>query len=220
MPGATLARVWDETHRTCLDALAEAHGIALSAEVRASLAGFAALTEQWSRRTDLTSATSPQALAEVTFLDAFAMIAAARLPEGAHMVDVGAGAGAPTIPYCLMEPCARAVLIEPRRKRVAFLRVALGTLGLQGRVSVEEAKLDPNQATGDYDVALSRATFPPETWLPLGFALAPTVVVFGGAEPLPADVEGASVAAHHNYSVPSTGARRSLCVYERRSSRV
>ncbi|MEZ4288237.1 MAG: RsmG family class I SAM-dependent methyltransferase [Polyangiales bacterium] len=86
------------------------------------------------------------------------------------VVDIGAGVGAPTLPWLLDLPATHARLVEPRRKRVAFLRQAIGVLNLSDRVDILEARLEEKapKRVGEFEVALSRAPFAPQKWLELG----------------------------------------------------
>ena len=46
------------------------------------------------------------------------------------MVDLGSGAGLPGLPLAIAEPARRFVLVEPRKRRAAFLEWAIAELGL------------------------------------------------------------------------------------------
>ena len=122
-------------------ALAERLEIPLQDDAAERLGAFLKLAALWGKRIDLTSARDNGALAEILFVDALHMVSVALVPENARVLDVGAGVGAPTLPMLLLRPDLRALLVEPRRKRVAFLRTAVGSLGLAQRVQVVEAKL-------------------------------------------------------------------------------
>lgn len=180
-------------------------------EAAAALGRWLDLLASWSARTDLTGARTPEAMVEVMVGDA--LVLAELLPPDASVLDVGAGAGGPTLPLALLRPDLRATLLEPRARRVAFLRTSVGALELVARVRVVDGKLDerrpaaPPGALGPPDVALSRATFAPEVWLPLGLAVAPRVVVLSTG-PLPAPDAGARLEAERSYRVPSSGAAR------------
>jgi 16S rRNA (guanine527-N7)-methyltransferase len=203
----------DRDVRAHLTALAAAVGATVDAPSQAALGAFADAVGAWGARTDLTSARGPEALAEVLFLDALVLADPSLVPEGVRVVDVGAGAGAPALPLALLRPDLDVTLVEPRRRRVAFLRTAIGQLGLQARARVVEARVDPARpalAGVPYDLAVSRATFAPERWLPLGAALAARVAVLT-AGPL-GPMEGFEPTAHRAYRVPSTGAPRSITV--------
>ena len=58
------------------------------------------------------------------------------LPEGACFADVGAGGGLPSIPCLIAREDLRAVLIESKEKKTAFLNEAVGELKLNGRAQV------------------------------------------------------------------------------------
>lgn len=179
---------------------------------------FFELTKVWGSRTDLTSAHTDRELAEILFLDAAFVIRADWCAADASLVDVGAGVGAPTIPILLSDPTLRATLVEPRRIRTTFLRTASGSLGLSGRLAALEQKLDPDApavAGMPFAIALSRATFAPEQWLRIGAELATEVwVLTAGTEPeAPVELE---MVRRLDYTVPSSGAPRSILAYRRR----
>jgi 16S rRNA G527 N7-methylase RsmG len=178
---------------------------------------FFDVVKSWNARTDLTSARTDVELAEVLFLDAAHLIQAGWLAPSVSLLDVGAGAGAPTIPLVLFEPTLTATLVEPRRIRAAFLRIASGTLDIASRLTVREQRVDPvspNVPGSPFDVALSRATFPPELWLRVGAALSTEVWVFSAEAEVKPPAE-LTLARKLSYTVPSSGAPRALFAYRR-----
>jgi len=174
------------------------------------------VVQAWGRRTDLTSARTDTELAEILFLDAAHVIAAEWTQPSASLVDIGAGVGAPTIPILLSDETLRATLVEPRRIRTAFLRTAVGTLGIVARATMLERKIDPAHPAVDgapFGIALSRATFSPDQWLPIGAQLADEVwVLTAGVEPKARDLR---LDRRLDYTVPSTGAPRSILAFSR-----
>jgi 16S rRNA (guanine527-N7)-methyltransferase len=146
--------------------------------------------------------------------DAFVLAADGLIGADSRCLDVGSGAGAPALPLAILRGDLKLTLVEPLRKRVAFLRTVLGALGLVGRVAILERKLNPAApALPDtpYDVALSRATFAPELWLPAGLSLAKrNVLLLAGQQPPAA--AGAELERVIEYALPS-GAQRKLAVY-------
>jgi 16S rRNA (guanine527-N7)-methyltransferase len=135
-------------------------------------------------------------------------------------VDVGSGAGAPALPLLLLRPDLRGTLVEPLRKRVAFLRTAVGTLALVERVRVLEAKLDAGapalpDATLQHDVALSRATFAPELWTPAALQLAPVGIVMLASQEPPTAPPGCRLTHTRDYTLPWSAAARRIALYAR-----
>jgi len=196
--------------------LADAHGVSLDDERLRALANYAALVATWTRRVDLVATRGARELAELLFLDAFVLQASGWIGEGACLIDVGAGGGAPTLPLAQLRPDVSALLVEPRQKRGAFLRTASASLGLVGRVTVREGRVEPEAPAsdlGEFDLSLSRATFAPEIWVPMGLALAPRTVALLGAAEWPEELRVPTDA--RDYVVPSNGASRRALLFTR-----
>jgi 16S rRNA (guanine527-N7)-methyltransferase len=186
-------------------------GIALDPTAGAALGEWLARLEQWNARIDLTAARTPEELVDLMLADAF--VVAARLPAGARVVDVGAGAGAPGLALALVRPDLAVTLVEPLGKRVSFLRTVVGAVGradiklLHGRGQSLE--------TSSFDVAMSRATLSPPDWLALAAGLAAPngeAWCFVATDPAPVHPR-AMLVYDHAYAWPLTGARRRALVY-------
>ncbi len=183
-------------------------------DVRDALARFAGLVETWNAKLNLVGVKDAPSLCDVLFEDAIHLADEALVPRAARVLDVGSGAGAPALPFALLRRDVSLTLIEPTQKRVAFLRTAIGALGLEQRVVVRATRVEPGvDVGGPYEVAMSRATFDPGTWLGLGLAHAPRVLVLTGQEP-PPDHSGARAAHAVRYALAS-GSPRTITVYER-----
>jgi 16S rRNA (guanine527-N7)-methyltransferase len=173
------------------------------------------LARSWGARTDLTAAREPDLLAEILFLDAAFLVKEGWCPKGAALVDVGAGVGAPTIPLLVSDETLQATLVEPRRIRTVFLRSAVGSLQLGKRARVLEQRVDPRRPAlegAPFEVALSRATFSPEDWLPIGASLAREVwALTAGVAPTTTDA--LTLVRRLDYRVPTSGAPRTIFAY-------
>lgn len=202
-----------------LTRLADALHLPVPDDARPLLLAYGALVARWNAHIDLTAARTPEQLAEVLFADALVLTDEALVPRDARVLDVGSGAGAPAVPLALLRPDVSLVLVEPRRKRVAFLRTAVGSLDtLAGRVEVRELKLDPLAPTvvgSPFDVAMARATFAPSVWLPLALRLATRALVLTAAETPPDAPEGSRALHETRYLLPRTGAARRITAYGR-----
>jgi 16S rRNA (guanine527-N7)-methyltransferase len=117
------------------------------------LAIYAALVLEANRRVNLTGAKTGGAFAE-HILDALTL----RDDVTGRLVDVGSGNGVPGIPLALAAGVP-VTLIEPIRKRAAFLSAAMSALGIEGEVlaaRAEEAARDPGHRE-QYRSATARA---------------------------------------------------------------
>jgi 16S rRNA (guanine527-N7)-methyltransferase len=142
----------------------------------------------WNARINLTGAQSMAALAAEHLPDALALDRL--VPPRARLVDVGTGGGLPALPFALLRPDVALTLVEPRAKRVAFLRTALRELEVSATIQAGRIEERPGAERGTFDVSASRATFPPEEWLPIGRGLvrAGGLVVLFLSTPVPPEL--------------------------------
>ena len=186
----------------------------IPADAKRGLVSYVELVDSWRRKVNLTGAKTVSQLVEVLIADALVLgtdpLAGTNplIPHSATVIDVGAGAGAPTLPLLVLRPDVSATLVEPIGKRVAFLRTAIGQLGLEDRCRVEGRQMDERGAASfsRFDVALSRATWSPEEWRALGERLAHQVLVFTAGEPAARPIRTVT------YRIPS-GAPRQIAIY-------
>lgn len=165
------------------------------------LVRFAGLFWKWNQRINLASISSPQELIERHFVDSY--VATKFVPPGSGVIDVGSGGGLPALPLAALRGDVSLRCFEPIHKKAAFLRTATRELGLTGRVLVQSEAVHrpvPTELAFGADVAMSRATLDPGTWLELGRDLirpGGRVLVFTTAhseESLPAAARTASYA--------------------------
>lgn len=69
-------------------------------------------------------------------------------------IDIGTGAGFPGVVAAILVPC-RVRLVEPRKRRAAFLAESVAALGLHDRVEVAATKIE--QQTGKARIISARA---------------------------------------------------------------
>lgn len=178
---------------------------------RADLRRWLDLLGQWNARIDLTAARGPDELYDLMIADA--AVLAARIPEGARVVDVGSGAGAPGLALAILRPDLKITLVEPLKKRVAFLRTVIGSLDRRDVELVGE-RVESVVATrgAAWDVAISRATLAPAEWIPVGLSLAPSAWVLL-AKDEPPGLATARATEDHAYTWPLTKAARRAVRY-------
>ena len=117
-------------------------GIALDAAAVERL--FVYFTEllRWSRKINLIAKGTPDVeILEKHFLDSLTLLPLLATSEEPHLLDVGTGAGFPGLVCKAVRPELTVTLLEPRLKRVSFLRHIIRTLNLSG-VSVLAGRVE------------------------------------------------------------------------------
>lgn len=171
---------------------------------------------RWGEKVDLVAPRSLEELLDLSLSDALILARAGVTPG--HIIDVGSGGGAPGVPLAILLDSEaggfRFTFVEPRDKRVAFLRSIVAQLGF-GSAEVLRARSDalPNDCA---DVSLARATLPPAEWVREGLRLAPVTWLFLAREAPPVGLD-AALDHDETYSWPSTGKERRLVRYRRLS---
>ncbi len=125
-------------------------------------------------RTNLVGDARPQSVVDdhlVEALVAVAAVEAERQGSPPRVIDVGAGAGLEAQMFALAWPTARVVAVEPREKRAAFIELVADAMGHGERIEVVSRTLRAASFGPEFDVATSRATFPPPQWLEEASAL-------------------------------------------------
>lgn len=106
---------------------------------------------------NLTAITDPKKIVLLHYADCAAL--ALRLPKGAKVVDVGCGAGFPTLPIGILRPDVTVLGIDSTGKKVDYVNRAAALLGLSG-VRAEVARAEDfarTEARESFDVATARA---------------------------------------------------------------
>lgn len=181
------------------------------------LAQLLDLVVTWNARIDLTAARSERELVDLYLADALVLGAYGAAEQAAPQqswVDVGSGAGAPGLALGLLWLAPQLTLVEPRRKRVAFLRTASGHFPAVRPARIVDGRSDGVSASS-HDVALSRATFPPAQWLAEGARLARERVWVLLARAEPPELAGWRLARQIEYEWPLTQVPRSALVFTR-----
>ena len=167
----------------------------MSPAVEADLATYCNLVREWGERLNLVSRRDLPRLEERHVRDCLRIAPlAAALPRG-EAVDVGAGAGFPGIVLAVADRTRRWRLIEPNRRRAAFLDEAVRILRLDADVfalSAEAAAADGRLGSA-HVLATARALAPPPRafalLLPLVAPLGTAAVFTGRDASVPRDAE-------------------------------
>lgn len=147
-----------------------AWNIDLSDMQRRRFAVFAQLLVEWNaNRMNLTRLVSPREIAVSHFLDSLAITQVCSLPRGAALLDIGAGAGFPSLPIKILRPDLNMTLLEATAKKLAFCRALSEACDfadinfIHGRAE-ETGK--GNRIRGIFDVVTARAVAPMRILIP------------------------------------------------------
>jgi 16S rRNA (guanine527-N7)-methyltransferase len=139
-------------------------GITLGSKQQEDFVRYCALLQEWNSRTNLTAIRTPEGMMQMLFLDALALIPVIRSVmdgvDGLRVIDVGAGAGFPSLPLKVVCPDWDLTLLEATGKKARFLEAVVGELELR-RVTVinaraEDVGRDRHMRDG-FDLVLARA---------------------------------------------------------------
>jgi len=106
----------------------------------------------WNKKTNLVGTSDPCEIITRHILDSLTVYDLLKNTKKS-ILDVGAGAGFPSIPLSIVERNMRISAVERRKKRAAFLKNISSMLGLEHYSVLER---DIREVTAHYDIILSR----------------------------------------------------------------
>lgn len=141
-----------------LDAGLQKMGLDLNAQQRDQLLDYVCLIHKWNQVYNLTAVRDPIEMITLHLLDSLSV-----LPyiDCKRLLDVGAGAGLPSIPLAICKPDLVVTAIDAVQKKVIFMRQVKAQLALanfsviHGRV--EAQKVPSREMPNKFDAIISRA---------------------------------------------------------------
>ena len=147
-----------------LQSAAAEYGISLSEEMLRRFSDYASLLVTWNEHVNLTAITDGEGIAVRHFLDSLLLLPALAPKEGASLIDVGCGAGFPSLPLKIARGDLRVTLLDSLGKRVRFLEELCGRLALPAEClhlrAEEGAKRPALREAFDYAAARAVAALP------------------------------------------------------------
>lgn len=95
--------------------------IELSTQAAEQLDTYAQLLVEWNGKMNLTAITDPQGIVFKHFVDSLLLLKAVELPQGSSLIDVGAGAGFPSMPVKIARSDLAVTMLDSLQKRLTFL---------------------------------------------------------------------------------------------------
>lgn len=106
----------------------------------------------WNRKTNLIGTTDSREIIVRHILDSLSVYHLLKAKKGS-ILDIGAGAGFPSIPLAIVDETLSICAVERRRKRASFLKNAAVLLGIQ---SLSVLECDVRDVKGGYDIIIAR----------------------------------------------------------------
>jgi len=134
-------------------------GLTIPEEAEAAYLRYLELLTDWNTRMNLTAVTDPDEAAVRHFADSAAMLRFADIPQNARLIDVGTGAGFPSLPCAVLRPDLKITLLDSLRKRLDFLTCVTGELKINAscvHARAEDGGHD-KALREKFDVACARA---------------------------------------------------------------
>lgn len=117
---------------TFYDLLAE-QNLSLTEQQKIQFERYFQLLVEWNKKINLTAITDKEEVYLKHFYDSIAPILQGLIPnETIKLLDIGAGAGFPSIPMKILYPNLDVTIIDSLNKRINFLQLLAGELGLEG----------------------------------------------------------------------------------------
>lgn len=139
----------------------ERNGIYLSEEAVKKLNDFRRILLEYNEKFNLTAITDEEEIAVKHFADSIKGLKF--LPEKGKIIDVGSGAGFPSVPLIIASENDERefVLLDSLKKRVDYLNGVINELNLPRAIAVHERAEDEGRKNrGIYDCVVARAVAP------------------------------------------------------------
>lgn len=145
-----------------LHSLALQSGIELDQTAIDRFDTYAELLVEWNGKMNLTAITEPEEIEVKHFLDCLMLPKYFDLSNTKTVIDVGAGAGFPSVPLLIYNPDLCLTMMDAINKRLTFLDTAIHAIGLEANLvhaRAEDSGQDKNYREM-FDLATARAVAP------------------------------------------------------------
>ena len=133
--------------------------IELSETLYEKLDIYAEFLVEYNKNVNLTAITEPKEILYKHFIDSILLAKYADIPENVSLIDVGTGAGFPSVPLKLFRPDIKITLLDSLNKRIIFLKILCEKLNIQAEFVHERAEIAGRNADfrEKYDISCARA---------------------------------------------------------------
>ena len=147
-----------ETKQIIIDTFAN-NNLQITNTQAEKLTAYYALLIEYNQKYNLTNITEAHEVASKHFADS--ALGSTLLKQGATVLDIGCGAGFPSIPLAILRPDANFVMIDSVNKKINFINTVIQKLNLSNcrayHTRAQEFCIKPNRENFDYVVARALA---------------------------------------------------------------
>jgi len=139
---------------------AEKFGIEVSEKQNDNLEKYAQMMLRYNEFMNLTAITEPDEIREKHFLDSITLLLSEKIAQGCSLIDIGAGAGFPSIPVKIVREDIRLTMLDSLNKRINFLNDVVAELSLKDAQAIHMRAEEggKNKTLREkFDVATARA---------------------------------------------------------------
>lgn len=112
---------------------------------------------EYNRNVNLTAITEFSEVVMKHFIDSVLPFTMIEIPEGARFIDVGTGAGFPSLPLLIIRPDLRGTLCDSLQKRCVYLELACAKIGINAEIIHARSEEMARKLREKYDFATARA---------------------------------------------------------------
>ncbi len=135
------------------------YDIELSYNLYQKLDIYAEFLVEYNENVNLTAITDPEEILHKHFIDSILLDKYVNIPQNADVIDVGTGAGFPSVPLKLFRPDIKLTLLDSLNKRITFLQMLCEKLGIDADFIHDRAEIvgkNPDYRE-KFDVSCARA---------------------------------------------------------------
>lgn len=134
--------------------------IEITSKMYEKLEKYAQMLISYNKVMNLTAITEPDEIKEKHFLDSLTLIASTKLQEGCSLIDIGAGAGFPSLPVKIAREDINLTMLDSLNKRIGFLNDVINEIGIENARAIHFRAEDGGKDKDlreKFDVATARA---------------------------------------------------------------
>lgn len=134
-----------------------AAGIEISEEKAKKLEYLSEFMVEYNKNVNLTAITDFKEIVEKHFIDSILPFTSLKIAENSNFIDVGTGAGFPSLPLLIWRDDLKGTLCDSLQKRCVYLEKACEKLGIKAEIVHTRAEELGRERREKYDFATARA---------------------------------------------------------------